>query len=81
MWSAALWFLVAAIWGLFILIVAIFNPKNLAVRCQDLGKRTSLGPLRSSFYLFTDDGTLYRTSLWAWVERSPSHSALLSSHT
>jgi hypothetical protein len=61
MWSLALWFLAGAIWGLFLLIVAIFNPRNLVAKLYDLGNRTShVGRVRLGYVPTIADPTLRR---------------------
>jgi hypothetical protein len=61
MWSLALWFLVGALWGLFLLIVAIFNPKNLVAKLYDYAKRTSrIGRVKLGYVPTIEDPTLQR---------------------
>jgi hypothetical protein len=57
----AFFFLFVAIWGLAVLIVGLFNPKDLVGTFYRFEKRVSrIGPLKLGIFFFTDDPAVYR---------------------
>jgi hypothetical protein len=57
----ALVFLLVAVLGLVVFVVATFNPKNLAARLYQFDKKVShVGPLRFGIFLLSEDRTVHR---------------------
>ncbi len=54
-------FLLVAIWGLVVLVIGIFNPKDLVAKFYRFDKSVSrVGPLKLGVFFFSDDPTVHR---------------------
>jgi hypothetical protein len=58
------WGLLLAIWGLFLAIIAAFNPRKWGDALYQISKNSSkIGRVRFGLFAFSDDPTLFRFSI------------------